>query len=279
MNTQSQTLSSLLPGSFWQSEWGSRFLGNRLPILAYHSISTDTSDDLAIPSAVFHDQMQWLRSQNVQVISLEQALAKLTRREELSKCVVLTFDDGFVDFIEHAVPILESCGFKAALFVVTGKTGQKSDWNYNTHATFTLSLADLRVLHTMGYGIGSHSASHPFLTRLSPIELAAELNTSRLFLEHELGISRPCFAYPYGIFSNQERQAVVDAGYVCACAAGGFWGNGYTSDHFALHRFIIRQRYSMRDFQAIVGSIIKWPLLVWPWQKTQYSVSFEARSL
>jgi hypothetical protein len=94
--------------------------------------------------------------------------------------------------------------------------------------------------------------------------LEDELARSRLFLADELGLTKPSFAYPSGNFGERERQAVVRAGYVCACAVGGAWGNGYLSDTYALSRAEVRSWYSMRQFRAIIGARLKFPLLVLP---------------
>jgi len=268
MNIESQGRSHYFPDRISQSRWGSQLLGNRLQILAYHSISESSLDDLTISPAVFEDQMDWLQDNGFQIISLEEALLKLDKREGLRNYLVLTFDDGYTDFFEHAVPVLETHEFKATVFVVTGKVGRESDWNYSSQPHLTLSLSDLQDLRRMGYSIGSHSMSHALLSRLAMSDLETELRASRAFLESELGMSRFFFAYPYGTFGDRERQAVVRAGYECACGLGGFWGNGYETDRFGLHRFVVRRRYSMREFQTIIRSIIKWPLIIWPWQRS-----------
>lgn len=250
-----------LVGNLRQTRWGSTLLGNRITILAYHSISDEYQDELSISPRMFSEQMDWLYSHSIQVVSLETALEKLVNKSDLRRCLVITFDDGYADVMENAIPILDKYKFPATIFMVTGKIGQKSDWHHFSPSRYLLSLADLRELFRRGYSIGSHSHSHADLPSLSSSELEHELLSSRKFLEYELGIINFLFSYPYGNFGEREVQALIKSEYLCACASGGLGNVGYKTDFFRLDRPEIHRRHTMKQFAVIAGSKVKWPLI------------------
>ena len=77
---------------------------------------------------------------------------------------------------------------------------------------------ELRSLADDGIEIGSHTVSHPHLTRLDDATLRLELVDSRERVEDEIG--RPCrfLAYPFGEEDGRVRRAARDAGYEAAFA-------------------------------------------------------------
>lgn len=247
-----------------QSTWGERLLGNQVQILVYHGVSDDTPDDLTVRPTAFTDQMGWLANQGVQVTSLGDALDRLARRQWVKGQVVLTFDDGYTDFLDFVAPVLAGLGLPATVFVVTGKLGRRSDWNKDSRPRRTMTLSDLRDLREAGHTVGSHTVSHASLTCLSTLELEFELASSRRFLEDSLETSRLYLAYPYGAVDATVKRAVAAAGYECACGIGGYWGNGSRHDRLAMHRVVMRRGYSLSDFQSIVAGRFKRPLINWP---------------
>lgn len=73
---------------------------------------------------------------------------------------------------------------------------------------------DVRELaHTPGFAIGSHSAAHQHLTRITPNEVAFEISNSKTLLERELNAPVSLFSYPYGDYDQAVIQAVKEAGY------------------------------------------------------------------
>ena len=241
-----------------------RLFGDYLQILAYHGISDDDPDDLTVSPASFRAQMTWLADRGVRVITLGDALDRIARGFPLKNNLVLTFDDGYADFLDTVAPVLNQLGFPATLFVVTGKLGRLSDWNRDTRARMTLGLENLRCLSVQGYSIGSHSATHARLTDLLQTDLEDELMASRLFLDHHFGVGRRFLAYPYGDVDARVRAVADEAGYECGCGIGGYLGNGANCDRLALHRVVMRRRYSLPDFQSIVADWYKRPLVNWP---------------
>ncbi len=98
-----------------------------------------------------------------------------------------------------------------------------------------LSWDEAREMNDGGVEIGSHTVSHPILTRVHGARLQSELTGSRGRIEDEIGRRVDLFCYPNGTLSAAVRQAVRQAGYGCAVTSdAGF--NDAGSDVLALRR-------------------------------------------
>jgi peptidoglycan/xylan/chitin deacetylase (PgdA/CDA1 family) len=129
---------------------------------------------------------------------------------------VLTFDDGFRDFLTDAWPVIHDFGFTATMFVPTAYIADRRQW---LNGKACLTWAEIRTLHRQGVSFGSHSVTHPLLHKLPVPELRRELRHSRLQLERELATPVHAFAYPYAlpqedpVFLTQLREILLDEGY------------------------------------------------------------------
>jgi len=206
---------------------------NRLRVLMYHSISSCGDDRLATTPEMFANQMRFLRDGGFQVLSLEESCKRLSSGGDLSRAIVLTFDDGYGDFLTEAAPVLEEYRFPATLFVVTKM--KEAEWRNNGNRRPLLSWEVISQLRTRGFSIGSHSVTHADLPSLQESELERELTDSRAAIA-QLGETFVPFAYPGGRFTPRERDAVEGAGYDCAVIVGGRWGNGPETDRFLIKR-------------------------------------------
>jgi hypothetical protein len=141
----------------------------RVPILAYHSIADDGPRQLRrwrITPAAFQAQLRFLRQQGYRSISLDK-WADCIAAGSLppGPAVVITFDDGYADFMTQAAPQLEKAGFCATVFVVTGRVGCCADWDRISGPPLELmGWEDLRALEARGFSIGSHMNAHRDLT-------------------------------------------------------------------------------------------------------------------
>ena len=79
----------------------------------------------------------------------------------------------------------------------------------------------LDELAAAGWEVGSHSETHPHLTRLNEAELRRELTGSHATIEDQLGRPCPSIAYPYGDVDPRVRAAASEAGYQFGAALPG----------------------------------------------------------
>ena len=130
--------------------------------------------------------------------------------------VAITFDDGLISFAENALPELEEREIPVALFVVAGKLGTIPAWgDYSSGAIpgeRMLSEEQLRDLSGKVL-IGSHSSTHPMLTKLDRAQARQEIEGSRRELETMLGQKVTLFSFPYGAFAEDLLSYCKDAGY------------------------------------------------------------------
>ena len=139
--------------------------------------------------------------------------------------MVVTFDDGYASTM-RAIPALEEAGFPGTVFVVTDfvDSGAPLAWagilewqrQETIHELSPLCWEDAASLVERGWEVGSHTASHPLLTRVDDATLRDELVRSRAAIEDHLGTCTSV-AYPYGQADARVAEAARTAGYEVAC--------------------------------------------------------------
>ncbi len=209
-------------------------------ILAYHSVSPVRRDPIAVPVEAFRTQVSWLARHGWRGVTLGEYLAAPAPRRGL---VAFTFDDGYADVAQYAAHILESEGWRATLFVVTGLTGtdrmlkpERYLEKYGGRAEDyrMLTWEAVGALAKRGYEIGSHSVTHPLLTTLPDEEALHEMAESRRMIESRLGVSARWFCYPSGDHDTRIAKLVREAGYEGACVTPS--GPGVTESPFTHRR-------------------------------------------
>jgi glycosyltransferase involved in cell wall biosynthesis/peptidoglycan/xylan/chitin deacetylase (PgdA/CDA1 family) len=189
-----------------------REFGRQLPILLYHHVGPPrpgTIPDLTISPGKFERQVSWLARRGFVGIRPSDWLRWLRDGTGLpDKPILLTFDDGYADIADYALPVLRRHGFSAAIYVVTGQLGGTNAWDQlqgsGTHRLMTAE--QIRYWAAQGIEFGAHTRTHPYLTTLSATELAAELSGSKKDLESVLGSPVISFAYPYGELSEAATE-------------------------------------------------------------------------
>ncbi len=234
------------------------------PILMYHwfrrpgRASASRSPQLEITPELFERQLALLARAGYRTASLARVVglgsggaADAASVPPAAKSIVLTFDDGTLDFWEHARPALERHGFTATLFVVTGHAGGQSSWDRDLGEPDRplMGWEQLRALHAAGFEIGSHTHTHRPLTDLSDDEARLELERSRRALADELGLAPKFLAYPRGRYDARHKRLAREAGYAGACAVILRWRDLRHADRYALRRMTIKGQESMLRFR------------------------------
>jgi len=222
--------------------------GNYIRVLMYHSIFDDCDDPCAVAIENFRVQMGWIRDNGYKVISLKQALESLGTNNIRRKSLVLTFDDGFMDFLENAAPVLDRHDFKATVFIVTSGVGSNSSWRPQGMNRRLMGWDALKGLLSAGYSIGSHGLHHYDLTKLRQDELDKETAYSRNVIRERLGVEADSFSYPWGRYTERGLDSVRRAGYKCAVTAASRWHNNPGTDRFLLQRVSIERKDPIHNF-------------------------------
>jgi peptidoglycan/xylan/chitin deacetylase (PgdA/CDA1 family) len=111
-----------------------------------------------------------------------------------------------------------------------------------------MDAGQVREWLAAGHQIGSHTLTHPWLTRLSPAAAREEIFASKKRLEDAFGVPVGHFCYPYGDWNPAVRDLVAEAGYRAACTTEPGLNTSGT-DAFALRRFTAR--YPSRSLKAV----------------------------
>ncbi|WP_225821429.1 polysaccharide deacetylase family protein [Streptomyces naphthomycinicus] len=191
-----------------------------LPWIAmYHSVGDPTDDPYRITVAPdrLDRQLRWLHRRGLRGVAVGELLAARARGEGRD-LVGLTFDDGYADFVDHALAVLTRWGCTATLFVLPGRLGGDNAWDPLGPRRPLLSADGIRRAAAAGVEIGSHGLTHVDLTRADDALLKAETAGSRAALEELLDAPVTGFCYPYGTVDRRAVEAVRAAGYGYACA-------------------------------------------------------------
>ena len=184
--------------------------GNRacVPILMYHSISTNLfglshpHSQINTTPEMFSTQMRWLRNAGYQSVDLSEMVDGLSNAQDMSKKVVITFDDGYRDIFVDGLPTLKQCGFTATIFLATDRI---RDTPMRFEGVDYLTWKDVRELHEAGMCFGSHTVTHPDLRSMEPEQIDYELGYSKEVIEQKLGIAVESFSYPFP-FPEEDRD-------------------------------------------------------------------------
>lgn len=219
-------------------------LANPVPILLYHSVHDHPLGDFG-PFTVSRDQfashldrLQELGFQALTVAELLEHRATGTRLP--ARTTVITFDDGFADFADHAWPQLQRRSLAATLYVTAGTVGGHSDWlaPVGAEATPMLDPVQLCELAASGCDIGAHSMTHPELDCLDRGRAVEEIRQSKDVLEQLLTQPVDSFAYPHGYHDREIKRIVAAAGYGSAAAVRNALSPA-DDDPFALARVTV----------------------------------------
>lgn len=227
----------------------------QIPVLMYHEIAgrRDTRSRLAVSPDSFAEQLSQLRELGATSLTFAGAAAALAG--DVSRVperpVVITFDDGFADFHEEALPLLAEHGYTATVFVTTGWVADAGPLSSGRRPGRMLSWAQIRESAAAGMEIGAHSHGHPQLDQISPSALRNELVTSKGLLEDRLGSAVSTMAYPFGYSSARVRRAVREVGYASACAVGNYIASP-GNDPFAVQRLTVRRSTGLQSFDVMV---------------------------
>lgn len=202
---------------------GARARMHTPPVLMYHSISPSEQADphrLRVHPERLTRHLRLLRRLGLRGVSLSQLL-QAAERGQARGLIGLTFDDGYTDFLEHAVPVLREFGMAGTVYVVAGRLGGRNEWDDGPRLD-VMDADQVRAVAAAGLEVGSHTMTHPRLAGADQASLVAEIATSKQVLEDVLQAEVAGFCYPYGSYDAAAAEVVRAAGYDHACVTGDY---------------------------------------------------------
>ena len=209
-------------------------------ILEYHKVNDWSEDSYTVKPEDFAAQMDELRAQGYETISILDFLrAKKGKQTLPEKAVIVTLDDGYKDNYTDMLPIMESRGMKATVFMVTNDIGLPG------YLTWDM----LRDMQNRGIEIGSHTANHLPLTEMSPADAREEVQLSKTLLEWN-GIKTIFgLSYPNGKYKDFMPQMLKESEYLAA-VTGDAGLNTFETNPYLLHRINIpRPHFGIEEFR------------------------------
>jgi peptidoglycan/xylan/chitin deacetylase (PgdA/CDA1 family) len=193
-------------------------------VLCYHAVSDSWHASESVTPHALERQLSYLRRRGWRAATFAEAVLD----PPAPRTVAITFDDAFTSVKRYALPILSELGLTATVFAPTEYvTSEKrctwsglESWAGTPHAgeLAPMSWQDLGELADASWEIGSHTCTHPHLTRLDDASLRRELVHSREESVRHLGRPFQTIAYPYGDVDDRVADFARRAGYRAGAA-------------------------------------------------------------
>ena len=229
-----------LPLRRWQTQAASRAGRAAVMVIFYHRVADETPNDWTISRRYFTRQIDWL-AENFDLVSLSEAQDRL-RTGNPRPAVSITFDDGYADNSDFALPLLIERQIPCTYFVASDFVIRGEPFPHDVAAGAPLApntIEQLRELAAAGVEIGGHTRTHADLGRLaSRAHLHDEIVGGRDALQDALGCEIRYFAFPYGLLQNLSPVAFEvcrRTGFAGVCSAYGGY-NFPGDDPFHLQR-------------------------------------------
>ncbi|NQW85482.1 MAG: polysaccharide deacetylase family protein [Alcaligenaceae bacterium] len=172
---------------------------------------------LTVHPKSFARQMWAMHQLGYRGLSMRDLLPYL-KREKVGKVFGITFDDGFRNVFQNALPVMLKYNFTSTNYLVANLFSQTNLWDKDKGVPRAelMSLAEMREWAQAGQEIGSHTLDHVHLLELSLAQAREQLVGSRQKLVEALGADVTAFCYPYGDFNVALQQLAQEAGYTSA---------------------------------------------------------------
>lgn len=196
---------------------------NKPRILMYHMVRDHIDgakfNKLRVKPTEFEKQIAWMKSEGFHFVTMHELQENWGQHP--AKTVAITFDDGYLDNLENAYPVLEKYQAKATIYVVVDRHDR--DWSTYKKAHHNSGelmrepkLDDAQVKQLADSGlieIGSHTLTHANLNELDDADCLRELVDAKQQLEQLIAQPVTSFAYPFGIYSDRDVKLARQAGY------------------------------------------------------------------
>jgi peptidoglycan/xylan/chitin deacetylase (PgdA/CDA1 family) len=203
-------------------------------IVSYHRVAEDAANSWTVSFDLFRRQVTWMR-RNFELVPLQEAQRRIQSPRNDRGAVSITFDDGYAENCDRALPWLTEQGVPCTYFVASWHVLHGEPFPHdraNGHRFAPNTPAQLRDMAARGIEIGAHSRTHA--------DIGAIRNRDTLYdevvacgdeLRQALGLPIRYFAFPFGMHANLQPAAFSlarQAGYEAVCSAYG--GYNYPGD-------------------------------------------------
>lgn len=218
---------------------------NGIPILTYHFIANNPNpqdkarDSLSVSPDKFEEQMKYLSENGYTTISLDTLYAIFTNQTgRPTKAIVLTFDDGYIDFYTTAFPILKRFNIHAVAFIPTALIG----------GGYYMNWGQIKEIQSSGLiTFEAHSVTHSNLAGLSYKDALKQLMDSKNLLALQTGYPVNFIAYPYGINNDIVQKGAKEAEFIGGL---GTWVGKSSGIGMNMPRIKVSGAWSISEFAS-----------------------------
>ena len=193
-----------------------------IPILVYHQIDQAPPKgspfrSLYVAPAAFARQMLLLKLLGYTGLSMT-GLQPYLSGERTGKVVGITFDDGYLNNLKHALPVLVRYGFSSTCYAVSNLIGQTNVWDEGIGIAQTALMNKSQIQQWLenGQEIGSHTSNHVNMSEINDETCHLEITHGKTDLETVAMAPVQHFCYPYGRYESKHCDMVRAQGFETA---------------------------------------------------------------
>ncbi|MFK8113555.1 MAG: polysaccharide deacetylase family protein [Rubripirellula sp.] len=213
-----------------------------LSVLFYHRVANSHPNDWTISRETFRQHIEYC-IQNFEMIGLGEVQRRVREMDSCIPAASITFDDGYADNCDFALPLLIQHKVPCTYFVTTDNVRNASPFPHDVSSGTPLRINNwnqIREMSDEGIEIGCHTRTHVDFSRVhDPNVVWREIVESKLEIEQQIGKRVRYFAFPYGMpcqLTQMAIEAVNEAGFDGFCSAYGGY-NLVGEDSFHIRRF------------------------------------------
>ena len=225
-------------------------------VLMYHKISRDKTDFLTVSTDQFESHIKHLQSLDYQFITTQELLDFYLKKQALpDKPLLLSLDDGYLNNLEYAYPILKKYKAKATIFIPSNFVGSTNKWDNGND--FIMSVEQLKNLDSSVFELGLHSHTHPNFKNITLDSIEKEVRENIAFFSDNNIPYTPVLAYPYGARPRGDSffkmlEIFKKQGILAAFRIGNSVNPFNIKNLYELKRIDIRGTDSFNDFKKKV---------------------------
>lgn len=231
-------------------------------VLMYHSIGENAAF-FTVRIEEFVKQMDMLAASKKEVVTFSELVRRYKSGASLANLVSITFDDGYLDTLKNALPILRRYGFRGSIFAIPGRLGQ-------TYATSDGVTLPLFSADQWRYADGAdtfellpHTLNHLELPKLTAIEARHEILESHAVLERIFDADIPrILAYPRGKYVAETVDLMHDIAWEAACTVEPGLMTCKT-DVFRIPRNSVDSQTTLDYFRFLLSDGVEWHARLW----------------
>ena len=186
---------------------------NKVAVLGYHSIinTLDNKNDMELSVKKFEKQMAYLKKYNYKTLNLNEMDCYMNKKCKIKKnTVLITFDDGYLNNLEYALPILKKYNFNAVIFVI-GKYVMNKDSGF---------LTEHDIIKIKNNYPNIEIASHSYDLHYYEAKQLRYEDYINDFDKQNNWLNTKYYAYPYGYYNNDIIKALKEKKYKLAFGFG-----------------------------------------------------------